>query len=970
MSWVGVSHYKLFEGIDMSTNRSNALHRAVRLALIGALLPASTSTVFAQEDTSSEELQRIQITGSRIKRAQLEGNAPVQVIDRDAIDQTGLTSIGDILQQLTASGSALNTRFNSSGNFGFPPDGGGVGAGSTTVDLRHLGAKRVLVLVDGHRWVNETSASGVSTAVDLNSIPLAIVDRIEVLEDGASAIYGSDAIGGVVNIITKSSFDGARINAQYGEYEGGDGANRQFDFLWGSSSDSTDIVISGSYVDQRSIGAGTREQSSFPVPGTGVAFGSSGTPNGRFIFNTPTPNSVCPGGACDITTPTGQGFPNGPNFPGDYIPFTTDTRFNFSPFNLLLTPNERTNVFAKITHDLSNDISWTTRVSYTERESTNRAAPEPIFLGPGAGTGNPLADNITISGSNPFNPFGFDLVSGDNFVLLGRRPIEGGPRVFNQNVETFYFNTGLEGSFQAMDRYFFWDLTYTNAENEAVQTTFGSYNLQRIARGLGPIDECTGNCVPLNLFGGPGTLTPEMLDYIQPILTDQSANNLEMISANLSGDLFELPAGPLSFAAGYEHREQDGFFQPDALIVAGESNGVPANPTSGEFDVDEAYVELNVPLLADMPAVESLDLSLATRYSDYSTFGSETTSKIGLRWQVSSELLLRGTYGEGFRAPSIGEAFGSDSRFDATLTDPCSDVTDAGLAANCAALGVPSGFQQANPQISVTTGGNPDLQAETADSYTLGAVWSPAFASDTSWSQRLDLQLSYYSHEIEGGIQAIDAQTQLDLCVETLDPQFCNGITRNSSGAIDGFANRLGNLAAIETDGFDASLFWTLPAMDIGQFQVSWRNTFVNDYEALGANGIQQPQAPGVEVNNSGIPEWSSNLGVDYSFGDWSVNWTMRHMSDLTEDCDGAASFEVCGNQAEGTNKLGSTTYNDLQINYHLNWQKGARFTVGVNNLFSKEPPICLSCSLNGYDPSTYDMPESRFVYMRASLDF
>ncbi|PIQ37253.1 MAG: TonB-dependent receptor, partial [Lysobacterales bacterium CG17_big_fil_post_rev_8_21_14_2_50_64_11] len=425
----------------MNLFRRSRLSAAVSSALLLGALPLVALAQEAPQD-NAKTLDRVEVTGSRIKKAELEGLSPVQVITRADIDRAGLTSIGDVLQQITASGSGLNTKFNSSGNFGFPPDGGGVGAGSTTVDLRHLGAKRVLVLVDGLRWVSESSASGVSTATDLNTIPMAIVDHIEVLEDGASSLYGSDAIAGVVNIITKKNFEGAQVNVGWGAFDGTDGENKTADLTWGGQTDKARFLLSASYNKTDAISSATTEQSRFPTPGTGLRFGSSGTPNGRFVFINPTPNPACPlvdhdedsatpdVALCDITTPNGQSFPNGPNFPGDFVGFNSGTdRFNFSEFNLLLTPSERKSVFTSVDYDISERVRWKTKFLYNNRQSTNQAAAEPIFLGPGAGTGNPLADDIFISADNPFNPFGIDLDS-SNLDFIGRRPIEGGPRIF------------------------------------------------------------------------------------------------------------------------------------------------------------------------------------------------------------------------------------------------------------------------------------------------------------------------------------------------------------------------------------------------------------------------------------------------------------------------------------------------------------------------------------------------------------
>ena len=937
----------------------NRLSAAVRSALLLSMLPLAAAQ--AQE---AQQLDRIEVTGSRIKKAEIEGQTPVNTITREDIAQSGLTSVADIVQQLTGSGSSLNTKFNSSGNFGFPPDGSGVGAGSATVDLRHLGSKRVLVLVDGIRWVNEASASGVSGSTDLNTIPVAIIERIEVLEDGASAIYGSDAIAGVVNIITRRSFDGVSASVYYGEYQEG-GETKSGELAFGGSGDNYSFFMAASTTDQEGISSTKYGPASVPIPGTGLAFGSSATPNGRFLFVDPTT-----GETVNLTTPNGQFFPNGPNYPGDFIPFGTPTRFNFAEFNLMLTPNERKGVFAQGRFDFSDTISGYTRVLYNQRESLNQAAPEPIFLGPG--NGNFWMDNVVISASNPFSPFPFDLNS-DNILLVARRPVEGGARRFYQDVDTWYFGAGLEGTFDIGDRGFFWDLNYARSQNEADQTNYGSYNIRRISTALGPIAGCNADpaCTPLDIFSGPGSITPAMLAYIQPVIHDSSENELQLISANVSGDLFEMPAGPLSFAAGTEYRKLSGVYTPDALTVAGEYNGVPSLPTAGEYDVSEYFAEVNVPIYA---AGESkLDLSLAGRYSDYSTFGGETTGKLGLRWQINEQFLLRGTYAEGFRAPSIGELFGSASRFDAQIDDPCLIGVDGSPAeADCSAFGVPAGAAQANSQISVLTGGNALLDPETSDSYSFGFVFSPGFGSGTSWSERLDFEFTYFSHEIDGAIQAVDAQTQLDLCVAggPTSP-FCDGITRASqNGFISSFANGLQNFGSIETDGYDFDVFWTLPQTDWGTFKVAWQNTWVNDYKAVDGLGTVQPQGVGVEVNNSGIPEWSSNLGVDWAYGDFFANWTLRHVSDLEESCGDAAGTTFCPDSDNGVNRLGSTTYQDLQLGWKAPWFEGTQLTFGVNNMFSKDPPVSLSASLNGYDASTYDLPAGRFMYVRAEVKF
>jgi iron complex outermembrane receptor protein len=979
--------------------RQSRISLAIQGALMLAMLPLAAHAQDTATPTDTKTLETVTVTGTRIKKSEVESQVPVQVLTREDIDRSGLTSLGDLVQELTSSGSALNTKFNSSGNFGFSPNGDGVGAGSAQVDRRHRGAKRVLVLVDGLRWVNESSASGVGASTDLNTIPMALVERIEVLQDGASALYGSDAIAGVINIITRKNFDGGQVSAQYGVYGEGDGDTKSIDLAWGWNTDRSNLFLGVSWVDQDTVFSKDREQSLYPVPGTGLTFASSATPNGRFIFFSPVQGAGCgplsdhdnnpatPDMAfCNITTPNGSTYPGGVDFATDFIPFTTANRFNFAAYNMLVTPSERTGIFGQYRFNISDDLQWYAKALWNRRESTNQAAPEPIFLGPDAGTGNPYADNITISALNPFNPFGIDL-GPSNLILVGRRPVEGGPRVFEQDVDTQYIATGLSGVFGADGKYL-WDANVSWSRNEADQTNYGSYNIRNIALALGDPAVCAtvAGCTPLDIFDGPGSITPAMLAWIQPVLHDSSTNELFTVSANVSGEAWQMPAGPLAFAVGVEHRRYEGEYTPDPLNYVEVSpgvfenwyNGVPSLPTKGDYNVSELYFEANAPLIDDGKG-QKLDVSLAGRYSDYSTFGSEFTPKIGLRWQLVPEFTVRATYAEGFRAPSIGELFGSASRADLVIDDPCLIGLDGSPAtgdpATCAALGVPAGATQSNAQISVQTGGNPNLDPETARSFTTGFVWSPSFATDKAWSDKVDIDVTYFRYAIDGAIQAIDAQTQLDLCVAESTPgntsPFCDGITRSSVGSINSFNNRLTNLGSINTSGFDANIAWTWPETMLGKVRVSMNNTLVTEYRAVGAGGDVQPRAPGIEVNDSGIPEWTMNAILDWTRGPWFGSWTVRHISELKEDCGDAAGFPgVCSDDATSTNVLNATTFNDVRVGYKFDWMKGFEVTAGVNNVFDQDPPECLSCSLNGYDASTYDPPGSRFYYLRMSAKF
>lgn len=956
----------------MKSVRRNRLASAVGHALILAALPFASH---AQQAEQAATLDAVQVTGSRIKQTDKVTQAPVAVITRAEIDKSGLSSIGELLQQLTAGGKALNAKFNSSGNFGYPPDGGGIGAGSAQADLRHLGSQRVLVLVDGIRWVNESSASGVSGSADLNTIPLAIIDRVEVLEDGASAIYGSDAVAGVINIITRRSFDGAAVQATYGEYSRG-GDTSEASLTVGGEGDRWSAVFAASYYNQERISSGTWEQSSICQPGAGLGSCSSGTPQGRYVFFNPTGtnfyNITLNNGT---TTPVfNPANPNG----GTYHVFGAADRFNYAPFNLLLTPSERRSLFTNISYDINDNLRFHAKALYNNRQSANQAAPEPLFVGPGAGTGG-LADTISIPANHPFNPFGFALDANSNFVFIGRRPLEVGPRLFEQDVDTWYLNFGLDGSLDIGDRSFGWDINYVRAENEAQQTFYNGYNIAKIKLALGDPAVCAAvpGCVPLDLFGGQARpFTQAMIDYIRTTQHDASTQILDVFSANLTGDLFDIGDRAAGFAAGFEHRRYQGDFDPDPLRQTGESQDSFAAPVSADYDVNEVYAEFGLPL------AETFDASLAVRYSDYSTFGDATTGKAGFRWQPVEDFVLRGTYSTGFRAPNLGELYGL-TQFGATLVDPCGPTgtvivnrgngVSAGLEAACVAQGVPDNFEQANTQITTFTGGNPGLQPEESDSYTVGMVYSPSWAENTTWADRMDFEVSYYSHEVDGAVQARDIQALLNACLAAggVNAQLCSPFTRQNNGNLNPPSNFLQNFGAIETDGFDIKANWVGPEWSFGQFRLSLQATHVVDYRAVDADGVVSQRTVGVEVNDGAIPEWQSNVEMGWNKGDFDFTYGLRYIDAVAEDCNNAIISAVPGClNPEAINTLGAVMYHDVQLGWNQPFgAEGLKLAIGGNNVFGKEPPVCVTCSLNGYDAGTYDLPGS-YWYARVDWKF
>lgn len=922
------------------------------LAFAAALMsvPAAAQETPAAEVAADTGNEPIVVTGSRIRRNPLDQDAPVTFIDEDAIARTGLNSINDVLQRLPSSGGGLSSKFNNSGNLGNPPDGGGVGAGAAEIDLRYLGSRRVLVLVDGLRYVNGASASGVPGSTDLNSIPESAIQRVEVLQDGASAIYGSDAIAGVVNIITKRSQEGLQGLAQLGLYEDGDGFTQNYQLSWGNGGDGPlQIVVGGNYVKQEPVFAGNRALSAFPEPYDNAcrATCSGFVPNGRY-------NGTIFGGDTTVITPV----PTGRPAPTNFRPFVTSDRFNFQPFNYLQVPLERIGAFGTLRYELSDTINFTARAVWNRRESKNQAAPLPFGFGPAAGL-TPVLNNLIVSASNPFNPFGVDLGGANNnvnFVL--RRFLEGGPRRFEQNVDTLYAVATLDGQFGIGEQSWFWDINASYGRNKAEQTMFGNIDSSKLRQAVGPIAGCTGSCVPFNFFGGFGSITPAMIDFVTFEQNDSSEQTQFDISANVSGSLFELPGGPVGLALGVEYRDLDGRFDPDPVVAAGFSSDIPAQPTRGGYNVKEAYAELNVPLLSDTPFFDLLELNGAVRFSDYSTSGSATTFKGGVNWKPFADLRLRASYAEGFRAPAIGELFGSQSRFDEVLTDPCSSPNtaalsfqnDAAVRQACIAAGVPAtGYTQANAQISVTTGGNQALEPETSESYVIGGVYSPSFIPG------LALEANYYNIKVDGAIQAIPRLTTVLNCLLTNDPATCALVTR-VNGQLTDIEGFLQNIAAINTDGIDVNL--TYRGFDIGSGRLgfTWSNTVLLNYDVLvpGATGTQLLSREGSQVGSpaQGFPKWKSVGSINFDGRDFGATLTGRYVSKLTE---------------AGGNVLNAVFYTDFQFRFLVGQEDEFGFALGVNNLFDVATPGCVTCESNNFSQAIHDVP-GRYFYVRANF--
>ncbi|MGH8293068.1 MAG: TonB-dependent receptor domain-containing protein [Gammaproteobacteria bacterium] len=948
----------------MPTCRHPLILLAVQVALAASLAPAVLAETPAVGNT---QLEKISVTSQPLPLAptSVKPVGPIEIITRQQLQETGLTSVGDMLARLTIFGSGTNTTANFGAN------------GETCINLRNLGCNRVLVLVNGKRW-----PSLITGEVDMNTIPLAIVDHIEILKSGGSAEYGSGAIAGVVNIVTRSDFNGNEASAYFGEYQDGgerDGQTQMYEFTHGITTDKSSAVFNASFVDQRPIVGGDRDITSFPNYGTGSTRGSSVTPQGHFIFIDPNT------GQTENLTIT-PGLPG--NTPANYQPFDpTKDFFNFAPVNYLLTPSKRVGLYGQGTYEFNDHLSAHYTALYNDRRSTQQGGPAEPDIG---SQGN---WPISVSATNPYNPFGFGLNAtgaNPNLLLLAYQPVETGPRHWNENSQTFYLGAGLDGDFTLAGHPFTWSVNALVNRNTMTTTDGPELNLNNLALALGPVSNCgpgTPNlsCVPLNLFGGQyqgGGITPAMWQYVSYTASTYLQTDERDYTADISTPLVQLPAGPLQATLGYEYLNDSGLSTPDALAAVGESSAGANPPISGGYHMNATSLAFNVPLLANVPWAQSLGLDAATRHSNYDTFGGINSNLAALHWTVNDQLAVRASWSQDFNAPNIAQLFSASVSLTTPVADPCSNYQNVGgaVAANCAAAGVPTTYTQVSPDVPSTSGRNPNLEPETSTSRTLGATWQPAA------SVPLTLDADYFKIEVDNAIGAINPQNLLNGCYLSGRSDLCALITRNASGAISNLQTGNVNLGALLTEGVDFGAHYVLPTQSAGTFDFTWQTTWVKLFNQVQPN-LANPSQPFVTqlINTetgrpkAGYPRFKSFLTSSWIYGPWQLQWQMQYIGNMLERCSdkydgtplsftslGLCSYPNFQNNALSTNKLGAATFHNLQAKYHLADNR-TTLTFGINNVFNKQPPI--SHSVGSYDSTVYPIP-GRFPYVSLSHSF
>jgi iron complex outermembrane recepter protein len=911
--------------------------------------PAATQDSDSSAPVKAKKLETITVTGSRIRSVDVETAQPIVSMDRAQIQATGLTNVSDVLQRLVSAGTPDIT----------PQDtlSSGSAVGGTYTNLRYLGSQRTLVLVNGRRW--STDIDGLT---DLSTIPTSIIERIEVLKDGASSIYGSDAIGGVVNIITRDHYNGAEANVYYGQNQQGDGQQQSYDVTFGTTNDKSSTVFTASYQNTDAVWDKTRALTRYAYGPRHADEGWGQGPWGRVVDpNNPKQSYVInhTGGAVGNTADLSNYHLYDPNSNADKYNSQADMTFR--------APTRLKNLFVQERYNLTDNITLRGTGSYSERNSSAQLAGYPF-----KSDGN---QEVLISGDNAYNPF-----PGED-VTFYRRTVEM-PRVTYSTAKMSHFDIGADGFFNIGEREWNWDATYSYSKDDINQRTVGNLNLLNAQKALGPTtvingqvacaneDDRAAGCVPWNILAGPGGTPQSVWNYVGAVEQSSAQNTTNDFNANITGGLFDLPAGTVNLAVGVEHRKLTGSFTPDQFASSGYSTDLASAPTRGGYIVNEGYAELDVPLLQGLPGAQELGLNIASRYSHYSNFGSTTNNKYSFRWKPIDDLLVRGTYAEGFRAPTLDDLYGGTGQSFETFLDPCDSAygaasTNAGVMAACRAAGVPANYRQvdqAGKLIGSTAGGqtptpflsgsNPNLKPETSTTRTLGLVYSPHYV------QGLDFSLDYYKIDIKNTIQSVDASDILNYCYVQNDPSFCGRFTRDASGAIVSLNEGLANLGRLTTEGYDFGAHYRLPQLPYGQFVVALDSTYLAKYDVQSGPGNPVEGLAGMISGTEGLFRIRANLSLDWSYGNFGATWTMRYYDGLRDSC---WDVGVECNEPDYTNpwigttgasSKGSVTFNDAQFRYKLPWN--AAISVGVNNIFNKKGPFYYNVTAAGTGSPPY----------------
>ncbi|MET0656007.1 MAG: TonB-dependent receptor [Pseudoxanthomonas sp.] len=770
---------------------------AIKFALFASAATLVSGNAIAQDTTSDDAktLDRIEVTGSRIKRAEIEGAVPVTVLTRAQIDASGDVSVADVLR---------DTTFASFGNF--RPQSGSSAQSVADVDLRGIGSDRTLVLIDGRR---APYAPSTGQSADLNTIPLAAVERIEILSDGASALYGSDAIGGVINIILRKDFEGAEVRIGMGKpkVEGGD--TEEGSVVFGTSSDRGNLLLGASYNSRGMVF--TRDQIGGGARGASI-FGNN------YFLEDGTAGGALPGYACDD--------------PGFYR-LGANCVFDFNAVAANEASVKNKSLFARGNWQINDDWSIYTAASYSNADSFGRYAPTPGAL--------------FVEENSPNDPVPGD---GQGAYIYHRYAAAGNRDGFVDNAVTD-FTLGFQGQI-----------------NDRIAVDFGirrsDAKFKETGRGyiVTPLAEAAAADGSYNLFDPFGN-PDEVIKGFTATIGRDGKYTIDEVFANATIDLFEMGGGMSSAAVGVEYRDEQYADIYDSLSEAGVVAGSAGNSAAGDRQIYAAYAEWLFPI------VDSFDITLAARYDSYSDYGNDVSPKIAMRWQPLDSLTFRGSYGEGFRAPPLPYLYGSRSFSAEAVQDYRTCVATGYTPAECGndANGdnITDGSEASNVQYQVNSysSGNPELKSEQSKQYSLGLAWDA-----TDW---LNVTLDYYNIEIEDRIRQIDYQELVDFNNNGVALPPGTSVARRPNGSLQELNTAFANEGDLKTSGLDFNLRTRFDMGNWGSMENWLQVAYILDYDVtdgptkkdrLGMVG--QPDLRGGLRNTWSFGDLSVNWNINY----------------------------------------------------------------------------------------------------------
>jgi len=965
-------------------NRNCLIRQAVRYA-IAAAASSTALPVFAQDAaTPAPVMEEVTVTGTRIIRKDYEATSPVVTVGEETFKLSGEPQIETVLNQLPQLVASITTTSNNPSN-----------GGQANVDLRGLGTTRTLVLVDGAR----VTPSNVNGVVDLNTIPQSLIESVEVLTGGSSSTYGSDAIAGVVNIKLKRNFEGLELRAQHGVTGESDGVSTLVDAIIGGNfaDDRGNAVVSFSFDEREAVLAGQRDFGIYAKGPLLTPSGSGTIPEGRVDWGTNGPSQTALntvfgayGSAAGSVTPSralgfnadgsvfslGGGGLQVQNFDGDtenpgFNPSAYS--YNFGPLNYLQLPISRKQISGSAHYDMVPEVAELyTRLSFTTYHSDQQLAATPVTCaGTALGCTVPVTNTaipndlrtLLNSRATPAANFGFT-----------KRTTDVGERFQENNYDVIHGILGVRGT---LPNDWHWDVYGSWGTGKGVSLQDGNVSRARYQAGLNSATAYAAQgCALFNPFG-EGNLSPACAAAVgiktSNILETEQSN----VVGSITGDIFDMPAGPLQFAAGAEYRSNTANFRPDSYLSSGDVVGFNAQqPVEGEITSTEYFAELAVPLLKDIPAIKALDLELGYRFSDYNLSESADTYKYALKWEPFESLAVRGSFNRAIRAPNINELYLPQQENFPQYTDPCNATgsfrtgpSGAQVATLCGAQGIPAaflaGFAQPNAQARAIVGGNPDLEPETADTVTVGLVWKSNAESD--WANNLQVSVDYFKYEISEVISGLSASSIIGRCFNqlnanpTFDPnnEFCQLFGRDPNNfGITGVQTTTLNLSALGLTGVDLSVDWKIPLGDNGNelgVKLLATNTMEWEQQETSTDPFIAREGTISQTVASAFPEWKAVLTTSFSTKSFLVRYNLRWIDAMdVVNNDAVLSAPTVGLKPWVPNYF----YHDITARWSPNetWE----VQLGVNNIADKAPPTYTTDAQVGIqsntDPSTYDV--------------